>query len=246
MILELDCGNSWIKWRVLGSEGFEILYVGSVAHGEQLIEVLLNVPGLSLRRCRLASVRSEVVTRKLIDLISAHFCIECVVARSLASLAGVSSGYCEPGKLGVDRWLALLAAFNQAAGACLVVDVGTAVTVDFVTANGEHLGGYICPGLRLMSDQLVVHAQGLAGLQLGAGSLLDLSPGRSTDEAVARGAVLMLRGFIESQVQLAPTLLGGAYTLFLTGGDAKLVGALSVEAHVVSDLVFVGLAIACP
>jgi len=246
MILELDCGNSWIKWRVLGSADFEVFFAGSVASGEQLLEVLLELPGLKLLRCRLASVRSDAVTRELIDLISSNFCIECVVARSIPCWAGVTSGYFEPGKLGVDRWLAILAAFNQAAGACLVVDVGTAVTVDFVAVNGEHLGGYICPGLRLMSDQLVAHAQGIAGLRLGAGSLQDLSPGRTTDEAVARGAVLMLRGFVESQLQLAPALLGESFTFFLTGGDAELVGALSAEAHIVSDLVFVGLAIACP
>lgn len=246
MILELDCGNSWIKWRVLNSVSCEVLFAGSVAGSEQLIEALYELPGLSLLRCRLASVRSASITRQLVDLINSNFAVECVVARSLPRLAGVRNGYCEPDKLGVDRWLAILAAFNRAAGACLVIDVGTAVTVDFVTVGGEHLGGYICPGLRLMSEQLVAHAQGIAGLQVGAGYLQDLSPGRTTDAAVARGAVLMLRGFVESQLQLAPALLGGSFTLFLTGGDAELVGALSAEAHIVSDLVFVGLAIACP
>jgi type III pantothenate kinase len=246
MILELDCGNSWIKWRVLNSAGCEVLFAGAVAGSQQLIEALLELPGLSLLRCRLASVRSASITRQLVDLISSNFAVEPVVARSLPRWAGVRNGYCEPGKLGVDRWLAILAAFNRAAGACLVIDVGTAVTVDFVTVNGEHLGGYICPGLRLMSEQLVAHAQGIAGLHVGAGSLQDLTPGRTTDQAVARGAVLMLRGFVESQLQLAPALLGESFTLFLTGGDAELVGALSVEAHIVSDLVFVGLAIACP
>jgi type III pantothenate kinase len=246
MILELDCGNSWIKWRVVDSFDSTVLFAGSVVGDEALIEALLELPRLNLLRCRLASVRSEPITRRLINLISSNFYIECVVAHSLPRLAGITSGYCEPGKLGVDRWLAMLGAFNLAAEACLVVDVGTAVTVDFVTVHGEHLGGYICPGLRLMSDRLVMHAQGVAGLQMGAGSLLDLSPGRTTGQAVDRGAVLMLRGFIESQVRLAPTLLGESFALFLTGGDAELVGALSVEAHVVSDLVFVGLAIACP
>jgi type III pantothenate kinase len=97
-----------------------------------------------------------------------------------------------------------------------------------------------------LCDVLVLLAVGMGGLLVGGGSLLDLSPGRTTVQAVDRGAVLMLRGFIESQVRMAPTLLGGAFALFLTGGDAEMVGALSVEAHVVSDLVFVGLAIACP
>jgi type III pantothenate kinase len=246
MILELDCGNSWIKWRVLSSADSQVLFAGSVAGSEQLLDGLLKLPGLSLLGCRLSSVRSVAVTRQLIDLIDNNFSIECVVAHPLPCWAGVTNGYYESGKLGVDRWLAMLAAFNLAGGACLVVDVGTAVTVDLVTVHGEHLGGYICPGLRLMSQQLVANAQGIAGLHVGGGSLLDLSPGRGTDEAVARGGVLMLRGFIESQLQVAPALLGETFTLFLTGGDAELVGALSVEARIVTDLVFVGLAIACP
>ena len=71
-------------------------------------------------------------------------------------------------------------------------------------------------------------------------------PGRSTAEAVGRGSLLMLRGFIEAQLQLAPALLGGQFQVFLTGGDAALVGDLSVEVRLVPDLVFIGLAVACP
>ena len=246
MILELDCGNSWIKWRVLSSADSQVLFVGSVAGVEQLIDALLGLPGLNLLRCRLSSVRSQDITSRLTDLISGKFAIECVVARSLPRWAGVTNGYCEPDRLGVDRWLAMLAAFNRVAGACLIIDVGTAVTIDFVSQDGRHLGGYICPGLRLMTEQLVANAQGLAHLQVGVESLLDLSPGQSTADAVLRGGVLMLRGFIEAQLRLAPDLLGESFTLFLTGGDAELVGELSVQARVVNDLVFVGLAIACP
>lgn len=245
MILELDCGNSWIKWRVLCSAGSDVLFSGSVAGSEALLAALLGLPGLSLLRCRLSSVRSAGATSELIALINSNFSVECVVAQPLAHWAGVSNGYCQPSRLGVDRWLAILAAYHLAAGACLVVDVGTAVTVDLVAASGEHLGGYICPGLRLLSDQLVASASGIADLHL-VGSLQDLAPGRDTAEAVARGGVLMLRGFIESQLLLAPVFLGDSFTLFLTGGDAGLLTGLSVEGRTVADLVFVGLAIACP
>jgi type III pantothenate kinase len=246
MILELDCGNSRIKWRVLCSADSRVLFAGSVVDGMQLLEALLGLSGLALLKCRLSSVRSDDATAGLIALISSKFSVEFIVARSRANWAGVSNGYYQPGKLGADRWLAILAAYKLAGGACLVIDVGTAVTVDLVTVSGEHLGGYICPGLRLMGDQLVASASGISGLHVGVGSLQDLTPGRVTHEAVARGGVLMLRGFIESQLQAAPELLGGSFTVFLTGGDAELVGRLSVEARFVPDLVFIGLAIACP
>lgn len=249
MILELDCGNSRIKWRVLCAEG-RILFAGNESGNDRLLAALLELPGLTLRRCRMVSVRSELAISKLVDLISQQFSIMCLVAASQSNSAGLVNGYSDPGRLGVDRWLAILAAYKLAGGACLVIDVGTAVTVDLVRAGGEHLGGYICPGVRLMMDQLVSSAHGIAGLRERLRERLggqgDLSPGRCTDDAVAHGVILMLRSYIESQLQLAERALGEPYAVFITGGDADLIGPLSVEALIVPDLVFIGLAIACP
>lgn len=246
MILELDCGNTRIKWRVLCLVDSVVLFSGAVTNNHQLIEALLEISGLRLVGCRLSSVRSSVATSELIENISAEFAITCIVASSQASFAGVVNGYYDPGRLGVDRWLAILAGYKIAAGSCLIIDVGTAVTADFVAAGGRHLGGYICPGLRLLSDKLLVHAQGVSDLYVPNKCSQALGPGRGTDEAVARGALLMLRGFIEAQVREAPRLLGNTFTVLLTGGDAELVGALSVEPLIVEDLIFIGLAIACP
>lgn len=77
-------------------------------------------------------------------------------------------------------------------------------------------------------------------------ALSSVEPGRSTVEAVERGCLLMLQGFVLTQVEQARSLFGEAFTLFLTGGDAPLVHQVAPCARVVPDLVFVGLAIACP
>lgn len=246
MILELDCGNSWIKWRVIENTTAGVVFSGVVAGCEQLLQALYELDVLALRRCRIVSVRNEVETQELASKVAGVFSAEIVIARSVAELAGVKNGYLDPQKLGVDRWLAILAAYKLAVGACLVVDVGTAITSDFVTEDGEHLGGYICPGLRLMSDQLSANAYGIPRLAAGAESAGGLAPGRSTAEAVGRGSVLMLRGFIEGQLQLASALLGGSFQVFLTGGDAALVEELSFEVRRIPDLVFIGLGVACP
>ncbi|MCY1382850.1 Type III pantothenate kinase [compost metagenome] len=71
-------------------------------------------------------------------------------------------------------------------------------------------------------------------------------PGRSTVEAVERGCLLMLRGFVQAQIELAAEHLGDDFEVFLTGGDALLVRDVSPRARVLPDLVFTGLAIACP
>lgn len=77
-------------------------------------------------------------------------------------------------------------------------------------------------------------------------ALTSLLPGRSTVEAVERGCVLMLQGFARTQLEQARALWGEDFTVFLTGGDAPLVREAVPQARVVPDLVFVGLAMACP
>lgn len=74
-------------------------------------------------------------------------------------MAGVRNGYADYQRLGMDRWLAIIGAYQLARGACLVLDLGTAITADYVNAAGEHLGGYICPGLPLMRGLLRTHTQ---------------------------------------------------------------------------------------
>ncbi|RWG24532.1 hypothetical protein, partial [Mesorhizobium sp.] len=67
-----------------------------------------------------------------------------------------------------------------------------------------------------------------------------------TVEAVERGCMLMLRGFVLTQLELARQYWGEDFVVFLTGGDANLVAGVVPDARVVPDLVFVGLAMACP
>jgi type III pantothenate kinase len=128
-----------------------------------------------------------------------------------------------------------------------VLDLGTAVTSDFVDAHGEHLGGFICPGVPLMLSQLRTHTRRIRyDHQVAEDALRHLVPGRSTAEAVERGCSLMLQGFVRTQLDLAHAYWGKDFTVFLTGGDASLVEVLVPEARIVPDLVFIGLAIACP
>ena len=162
-------------------------------------------------------------------------------------MAGVRNGYEDFERLGLDRWLALLGGFELAKGACLILDFGTAVTSDFVAADGAHIGGFICPGFPLMRSQLRTHTRRIRyDNVLAEQALHSCTPGRSTAEAVERGCLLMLRGFVMTQLQLAHEYWGDDLVVFLTGGDAGLVADVAPEAKLVQDLVFVGLAVACP
>ncbi len=248
MILELDCGNSFIKWRVLNAAVGGLISEGVVDSDLALLESLRAIDRLSLGKCRLVSVRTGEETGALIDIIELEFGISVIRAESAREMSGVRNGYEDYERLGLDRWLAMLGGFHLASGgACLVLDFGTAVTADFIAADGEHLGGFICPGMPLMRNQLRTHTRKIRYGDLAAEQALSSdAPGRTTVEAVERGCSLMLRGFVLTQLEMARSYWGSDFAVFITGGDADLVAGVAPEARIVPDLVFVGLAMACP
>lgn len=248
MILELDCGNSFIKWRVLPRVGIGAVVASGVADsGEELIAALADRFSQQLSACRLVSVRADDETRLLCAALSERFAVDCQVAAPAQVLAGVQNGYLDYQRLGLDRWLAVVGAYSLERGACLILDLGTAITSDFVGADGAHLGGFICPGMPLMRSQLLTHTRRIRYDSAAAEHAGDsLVPGRSTAEAVERGCRLMLRGFVNTQIELARQQCAGDVAVFLTGGDAAMAAEWVPAARVVPDLVFIGLAIACP
>ena len=98
-----------------------------------------------------------------------------------------------------------------------------------------------------MRHQLRTHTRRIRYDDIATSRALDsFAPGRNTVEAVERGCSLMLRGFVLTQLELAREYWGEDFSVFLTGGDADLVSGVVPQARVVPDLVFVGLAMACP
>ena len=246
MILELDCGNSFVKWRVIGEAHCPPVAEGVATHVDDLAQELSDRNVGKISRCRLVSVRSDDETAAIVSALSALLKVEVAKACSTHGVGGVVNGYRDPQRLGLDRWLAVVAAYNLCKGACLVIDLGTAITVDLVARDGKHLGGYIAPGIALLRGQLLAHTRRVrydsaeTALALG-----DLSPGRSTAEAVERGCLLMARSYVSSQISLAHNPLGDEFAIYVTGGDAALVADFP-SVNCVPDLVFRGLAIACP
>ncbi len=241
MILEMDAGNSRIKWRFRAGNGV-VWQRGAAAGLEELATQLpqLSPPG----RVRVASVRDREFTRGLEQLLAERWQIRPEFAQVTASCAGVSNGYHQPTALGVDRWLAIVAAFNRWQRTCCVVDCGSAVTVDWVDDRGRHQGGYIVPGLRLMQDSLHRRTElRFADREPVAAA----EPGRTTEEAVTHGVVAMMTTWLG---KLAERQMPDAPVLLLTGGDAG-----RLEPHlrgqgggwaVVPELVLDGLALAVP
>lgn len=247
MILELDCGNTLIKWRVLDVASGQVVAAGASDVAESVVDSLVCLPGLALRRCRLVSVRGEDETARLVHLLETALALSCCIARPAQAVGVIRNGYDDFALLGLDRWLAVVGAYTLAGGACLVLDLGTAVTADYIDASGLHVGGYICPGLPLMSRQLQLHTQRIRYAHAGfSGGAQALGPGHNTRDAVERGCIQMLRGFAHVQRLQAREYLGDDFQIYLTGGDASLLVDVLPTARMVPDLVFVGLGVVCP
>lgn len=241
MILEFDLGNTAAKWRLLRESSV-------VASGRVNELAALDIPmDEPVAKVRVASVAGEERERELTRWCTEHLGVSPKFARSSSLCAGVSNAYEEPGRLGVDRWLAVLAAFHRHPEGALVVDAGTALTIDLVDARGEHLGGYILPGLNLMQQSL---RQDTARIRYTEAHAPDLEPGKSTAEAVANGAALAAAASVAAARVQARERLGGNCAALLTGGDApllmRLLGEKAGDFAYSPDLVLDGLVLACP
>lgn len=244
MILELDCGNTLIKWRLMDRGGR--IRDGDMAPDLVELQRLLGGQEREIHGCRLVSVRSADETQVIVDQLTSWLKRRPMVARPVKELNGVRNGYADHRRLGMDRWLALVAGYHLTGSACVVIDLGTAVTSDFVDDSGQHLGGFIAPGSKLLRATLLQHTRLVRYEDKASWDLLDPSPGMNTAEAVECGCGLMLSGFVQEQLRVAGRLLGDDPAVILTGGDAASMTGLLPDAAVVPDLVFRGLALACP
>jgi type III pantothenate kinase len=162
--------------------------------------------------------------------------------RSEASRHGLTSCYQQPHLLGVDRWLAMLGARTLWPGQdLLVIDAGTAITVDWVDATGQHLGGWILPGLRLLEKSVTTNTARVFSQD---GLLSGLQPGTSTGACLQNGCLAAAAGALQAALQLR-----AVSTVICTGGDAAtLLPYLQSDFAIQLDplLIFRGLALYLP
>lgn len=248
MILDIDVGNTRLKWRL--SDGLVIISAGHEGGclQEMLVNLILKINDVQVERVRLAHVlgmerEKEIVTFFLKKI---NIVVECV--RSKNRCGAVINKYHYPEQLGVDRWLAVLAAFNHAKNECHIISCGTAITVDFVSEEGVYVGGYIAPGLKLLVKSLSENTKLIP--QIEEDKYKSLSHGKSTVEAIQNGALLMTVSFIERSIKNFRERNDKAIPLYLAGGDAELLAEHlrlpAVQINIVPNLVLDGLPIALP
>jgi type III pantothenate kinase len=234
-VLLLDMGNSRCKWALV-KNGIWV-HQGVVGNTEWLaLQHALSVLP-SPTRILVSNVAGEAMAQRLRSVCAVWGRpLEFVTART--EQCGVRNGYEQPERLGSDRWAALIAAWSQVQGACLVVNCGTATTVDALSDQGEFPGGLILPGAGLMQHSLATNTAQLLAEQ---GVLRDFP--RNTADAIHSGMLRATLGAIRHQFDLLASRYGTVRCL-LSGGAAGVIQPhLDVPSERMDNLVLMGLQI---
>ena len=207
--LLIDVGNTAIKWRLANAE--VLLDAGnSVSDVSSLCKA---VEAEKWSMAGMASVASDAADAKLLAALKSIRATVVHRATAQSTCLGLVSSYVEPERMGVDRWLAMLAAHAHNEGALCVIDAGTAVTVDLVSAGGVHEGGYILPGADLMRRALSNETDRIHVNALAAPAIV---PGNNTQACVTAGSWRAVLGAVESTIAAYPE-----HRPLLTGGSAS-------------------------
>lgn len=240
MNLLLDVGNTAVKWACESSGRLGM--TGQFVHGAGNIGALAEAAWSGLQaadKVLIASVAGNDVDTALLAWFHDHWQVQPVFLRSTASACGVTNAYTDPAILGIDRWAAVVAAHQRYPGAVCVVDCGTAVTLDMITAGGEHRGGLILPGIEMLQQMLLQNTAQLrlSGKQPAVTPLAD-----TTAAAIYSGAVYMLVAAIDRCVADMRAEQGVSIEIVMTGGDAgRILPLLHGPAQHQPDLVLQGI-----
>ena len=232
-VLCLDIGNSRIKWGVCD---LATLNIGLRGIANDLDLLIVELSNLSSMPVWVSSVASNDVNDAISQWFDRNWQVQPIFNNSEAEFRGLKSAYKVTESLGVDRWLAMVAARNLSERDFVVIDAGTALTFDVVRSTGEHLGGLIMPGLALMAAAL---SKGTANINLEAGQQKALAD--NTVDAVTSGIMTVwLAGIEKVLTEIIQKLPDCA--VFVTGGDAEKVKSINIDNVVYNnDLVLLGV-----
>jgi type III pantothenate kinase len=240
--LLFDIGNTRLKWGVL--DAGQIKRTGMLAHdklAERGFGALTSKLPTNVDAVLASNVAGAAFGARLSSVIGLHCGADVRFARSTRAACGVVSAYKHPRQLGVDRWAAMIGARAEFRSSLCIVDAGSAITIDALDGDGNHLGGQIIPGLRMMADSLKMNTSGMSELRVrtadpGTGMALFA---KETSHGVQAGALNAVCGAVERAVRilraerLRPKII-------LTGGGAtpilnELQGSVMHRPHLVLE-----------
>lgn len=233
--LFVDAGNTNLKWQLEGAYG---LHNCPVEQSEGFLE-WIRQQSTQVTAVAVGSVQSEGWNSLLRDLCK-DLGLECWFAESQTEAMGLVSAYSNPVHLGVDRWLAMQALWNNFQAGFVLVDAGTAITLDVVNADGQHQGGYILPGMELQRHALSDVSEKLRSLAKKP-ITSQVVLGKDSAEAMNNGVLASALALVEKVMRQAS--VQQIDQLVFTGGDASKLMAVVDKGVVLENLVLQGLEI---
>lgn len=241
MHLLIDVGNTRIKWRLVNST-----YDSSESSQCGLLEDLADYIK-TVSTDNVDVLLAAVNQTKALKLLMAESNFKSVTeVKSKSVQAGLKNSYQFPERMGVDRWLAIIAGYSAAKqgnhdlSGVIIIDAGSALTIDVVNAAGEHLGGYIVPGLIMAQQALfanteqVIQYNDVITDSHQSGDYIKL--GNNTNQCVENGVVNQMIALVNHvKVEYSE------YELFFTGGDGEMLAGFFKAGTVDKDLVLKGL-----
>ncbi len=240
MNLLIDSGNSFIKWALATDDSFITGSRSLTAAASYLRKKWANYDVPS--RVIVSNVAGESIAGEISNAVRELWQLDTEFVISSRNCCGLTNSYHKPEQLGVDRWMAMVAAFQMTDGPVIVVDCGTAVTIDLVDEGGLFVGGTIMPGLNTAFQSLRAGTDSVEEIS----SLNECaSPvAQSTEDGVVAGVLFGLAGGIERIISEHALLVDKIPAVFITGGDVeKLVPYLTIPVALQSSLVLEGLRI---
>lgn len=235
-MLAIDAGNTRIKWGVHDGRGWTATGTIATSDSARIANAWSSLPQIG--GAIACNVAGSGVARDLAAACAARGTSLRIVA-SQAAQAGVVNGYRDPAQLGADRWAALVAAHAAGGGHKLVVNAGTALTVDALTGDGRFLGGLIVPGPALMRRAL---DRGTAGLRLTDGAYAEFPA--STPDAITSGALQACAGAIARMADAMAAHGSAPARIIVSGGAAhEIADRLPMPHAIHENLVLDGLVV---
>lgn len=242
LILLLDIGNTRLKWA--WQLGNTFIPGGELAQGDRLEPEKLNQ--IHHKQSPVKIVAVCVAEDKIKETVHSHLQRQFGMAVEFINTPGegygIRNGYVHPAQLGSDRWVAMVAAHRMWPGYLCVIDAGSALTLDILQPDGQHQGGYILPGLKMMQACLLEKT----AIPMSAKAVImaaTTEPGNDTGSCLVNGALQAACGMIERTVIQLEQETKEPVKCILTGGDSSYLAATLTVPHVIEpSLVLKGLA----
>ncbi|MFT5395415.1 MAG: type III pantothenate kinase [Gammaproteobacteria bacterium] len=224
MKLLLDIGNSSVNWAM--EEGGQFTKDGAFRYDKNNFDKNLQDKLSFLQtptQILVANVAGNKVFGNLEAWVKQQWQLECWQASVSTKFNKLKNSYNNTQEMGIDRWLAMVAAWEKHQTALCIVGCGTALTVDSIDSQGNHLGGYIIPGIELMQQALITKTE---CINVSSSKHASIAYAQDTQAAINNGAFLATTAMIDRVVMELSNKPETLPKCIIFGGMAELISPL--------------------